>query len=80
MVAALAETLTRGARPLGDMDSGRRATVIMLAGIGSAVALFVLMGEFGYTGVLRWAVLALGVVVPSGIIGYLEDQESPAVD
>ena len=62
------------------MDAGRRDAIIMLLGIASAGGLFVLMGEFGYTGVLRWAVLALGVVVPSGIIGHLQDGEPPATD
>ncbi len=59
------------------MDASRRDAIIMLLGIASAVGLFVLMGEFGYTGVLRWAVLALGVVVPSGIIGYLNEEAPP---
>jgi len=57
------------------MDSDRRSLLIMATGIATAVGLFVLLGEFGSTGVLRWAILALGVVVPSGLIGYLEDRD-----
>ncbi|MFD1587757.1 hypothetical protein ACFR9U_12245 [Halorientalis brevis] len=62
------------------MDADRRAGVIMLLGLTSGVGLFLLMGQFGYTGPLRWAALALGVAVPSGIIGHFQDREPPGAD